>query len=261
MRDFYIDQIIGPLAAAKDVDGVFFDCFNFAYDMPSPWNRKATNIQNCTHDQGGPGCSVLLDGTVDLAARTAKALNAAGKVPMFSNPASFANGDPTGHSPKNKPAPIWLNESKLVAALSGSVWQLNYEFMRAEDIAATGQLQNMLEESRLGLAAGVHVYYTHLNASDPKSALEDPSPHIAVFMLMRQEYWYYFGSTGWLDGDWKWSKLYDALDACGAPTDATAMGGPNVYTRRYDGCTITVDCTVRTACNASIAGANGKLLK
>ena len=48
-------------------------------------------------------------GAVDLAQRTAEALNKGGKVPMFSNPASFVNGP--------KPAPIWLNESRLVNAL------------------------------------------------------------------------------------------------------------------------------------------------
>jgi hypothetical protein len=37
VRDFYIDKIIAPLAASKHIDGVFFDCFNFAYDMPNPW--------------------------------------------------------------------------------------------------------------------------------------------------------------------------------------------------------------------------------
>ena len=70
---------------------------------------------------------------------------------------------------------------------------------RAEALASTGQLQNMLTESSLGLSAGVHVYYQHANKSDPTSPLEDPTPHIAAFMLMRQEHWYFFGSTGWLD--------------------------------------------------------------
>ena len=259
MRDFYIDKIIKPLAASPHIDGVFFDCFNFAYDLPNPWNRNAINIKNCTHGAGGPGCNVLLDGAVELAARAAKALNAGGKVPMFSNPATFQNGDPTGKSPKNKPQPIWLNESKLVAALEGTTWQLNYEFMRAEGLAATGQLQNMLEESKLGLAAGVHVYYQHTNQSDPKSPLEDPTPHIAAFMLMRQEHWYFFGSTGWLDADWQWSKLYDTLNACGAPVDAQAKGGPDVYTRAYTKCKVTVDCT-NTACTATIEGPNGEVL-
>lgn len=188
VRDFYIEKVIAPLAASTDIDGVFFDCFNFAYDLPNPWNRNAVNIANCSHNHGGPGCDALLDGAVEMAARTAKALNAAGKVPMFSNPASFINGP--------NPAPIWLNESKLVAALEGTVWQLNYEFMRAEGLASSGQLQNMLEESKLGLAAGVHVYYQHTNKTDPSSPLEDPTPHIAAFMLMRQEHWYFFGSTG-----------------------------------------------------------------
>ena len=38
------------------IDGVFFDCFNFAYQLPSPWNRHATNIPNCTVGTGGAGC-------------------------------------------------------------------------------------------------------------------------------------------------------------------------------------------------------------
>jgi hypothetical protein len=56
VRDFYVDKVIAPLAASKDIDGVFFDCFNFAYDMPNPWNRNAVNIPNCTHGAGGAGC-------------------------------------------------------------------------------------------------------------------------------------------------------------------------------------------------------------
>ena len=129
VRDFYIDKVIAPLASSDQIDGVFFDCFNFAYDMPNPWGRNAVNIPNCTHDKGGPGCDALLEGAVDMAVRTAKALNKGGKVPMFSNPASFINGP--------KPAPIWLNESKLVEGLQGTTWQLNYEFMRAEGLAST----------------------------------------------------------------------------------------------------------------------------
>lgn len=158
-----------------------------------------------------------------------------------------------------------------------------------------GQLENMLTESNLGLAAGVHVYYQHTNKSDPTSPLEDPTPHIAAFMVMRQEYWYFvrtrlmhrqnakeskwvnrkrhvlslsiyscvvwcryfFGSTGWLDGDWQWSALYDTLSQCGAPVDKQAHGDGTVYTRKYANCTAKVDCTNKTACTASIVGPNG----
>jgi hypothetical protein len=255
VRDFYIDKVIAPLAAAENIDGVFFDCFNFAYDLPNPWNRNAVNIPNCTHAKGGAGCDALLDGAVEMAARTAKALNKGGKVPMFSNPASFINGP--------KPAPIWLNESKLVDALDGTTWQLNYEFMRAEGLSSTGQLENMLTESKLGLAAGVHVYYQHTNTTDPTSPLEDPTPHIAAFMLMRQEHWYFFGSTGWLDADWKWTELYETLSKCGAPVDKEAVAGDSsgsVFTRKYAKCTAKVDCTDKAACKASITGPNGARL-
>ena len=61
------------------IDGVFFDCFNFAYQLPTPWNRRAVNIPNCT-TAGGSGCEALLEGTIDLARKVALALNAKGKV-------------------------------------------------------------------------------------------------------------------------------------------------------------------------------------
>lgn len=31
MRDFFIDKLVTPLAEAPTIDGVFYDCFNFAY--------------------------------------------------------------------------------------------------------------------------------------------------------------------------------------------------------------------------------------
>ena len=63
---------------------------------------------------------------------------------------------------------------------------------------STGEciLNNMLTESKLGVPAGVHTYLQHVNATDPSSPLEDEMPHMAAFMLAREEHWYYFGSTG-----------------------------------------------------------------
>lgn len=164
------------------------------------------------------------------------ALNKAGKVAMFSNPASFNN---------SQNAPIWLDEAKLVKALEGTDYQFNYEFMRAEQMASNGQLSNMLQESELGIPAGVHTYLNN--------ATEDPTPHLAVFMLMRQEYWYSFSSTGWLDQDWQWSPLYAKLASCGRPLgNATGQPAPVIYTRQYEHCNVTLDCTNSKDCKASI---------
>lgn len=116
---------------------VFYDCFNFAYQLPTPWNRVATNIPNCT-PKGGAGCEVLLNGTLELARRVAVTLNAGGKIPMFSNPASFANPSK---------APIWLDEQRLFDALAGTSYMFNYEFFRAEQAKTDFQLPNLLEEA------------------------------------------------------------------------------------------------------------------
>ena len=61
MRDFFIEKLVTPLADAASIDGVFYDCFNYAYQLPSPWNRRATNVPNCT-TSGGAGCEALLNG-------------------------------------------------------------------------------------------------------------------------------------------------------------------------------------------------------
>ena len=80
------------------------------------WNRRATNIPNCSAHTGGPGCEALLDGTIALARRVAVVLNAGGKTPMFSNPASFVN--PTAG------APFWLDEARLIKGLDGTKYQV-----------------------------------------------------------------------------------------------------------------------------------------
>ena len=33
-RDYYVDQLVAPLAAAGPIDGVFFDATNYGYDIP-----------------------------------------------------------------------------------------------------------------------------------------------------------------------------------------------------------------------------------
>ena len=273
--DFFVDEVVGPLAAAPQIDGVFFDCFNYAYDIPAvrPWGRPVVNVPGCGAS-GGAGCEALVAGALKMARKTAEKLNSGGKVPMFANPASFEN---TGNQP------IWLDEARLLSTLDAeprTTWSTYYEFMRAELIKENGQLANMLREGIGGgnrstrsssttrttttattttttgtVAAGVHVYYQQANASCHANAttgvtcpLEDVSPHLAAFMLVREEHWYYFGSTGWLDRNFEWSALYDKYSACGSPLAKAAETAANLFTRRYDHCTVTLDCTDPAPC-------------
>ena len=86
------------------------------YILPAPWGTQTVNIPNCSNagtvnpppasahagaaaaapppppPQGdsGFGCDALVVGSIDVALRTAQLLNKHGKVPMYSNPASFA---------------------------------------------------------------------------------------------------------------------------------------------------------------------------
>ena len=235
MRDYFIEQLVGPIARSPDIDGVFYDCFNFAYSMPSPWNRHAVNIANCSGSSGGAGCEVLLNGTLDLAKRIAVELNRHGKIPIFSNPASFVNA---------ARAPIWLDEARLVSALEGTAYIVNYEFYRAEQVATNHQLSNLVHESEMGIPVALHTYL--------KNATEDPTPHLAAFMLFRQPYWYSFSSTGWLDRDWAWSPVFDRLGGCGKPVEGPqGVPAPLVYSRRYERCSFTLNCS-KQSCETSI---------
>eukprot|EP01048_Picozoa_sp_COSAG05_P004454 COSAG05_NODE_240_length_13119_cov_122.275806_3_plen_142_part_00 len=74
-----------------------------------------------------------------------------------------------------------------------------YESARAESMdngcpgakVTTGWcvLDNLLTESNLGVAAGVHTYLQHVNRTDPTSPVESQLPHIAAFMLAQAENW------------------------------------------------------------------------
>ena len=99
-RSLFFDETFIP------IDGVFFDGVNTAYQGPSyaPWGRRATNVPNCSA-RGGAGCEALIAGALDLARRVTIALNAAGKVPMFSNVGWFAK-------PPGVPPSLWMDEKR-----------------------------------------------------------------------------------------------------------------------------------------------------
>jgi len=233
-RDYFVKELVTPLAVAPMIDGVFYDAFNYGYDIPEvrPWGKVVTNVPNCTN-LGGSGCEALLNGTLDTARRTALLLNAHNKVPMFANPATFVK------PPKQN---IWLDEARLVKAMDGCRYQTYYESFRAESAQESGLLANILEESKQGVAAGVHTYYPN--------ATENPMAHMAAFLLGREEGWYFFGSTGWWDDSYHWSDLYDKASKCGKPL-GPASAGP-VYTRKFEGCSATLDCTRPDWCKGEI---------
>jgi len=252
-REYFINKLVRPLALAPAISGVFFDAFNYAYDIPEvrPWNKAVTNIPNCSipATPGGPpgwgGCEVLLNGTLEVARRTAALLNAHGKLPIFANPASFAR-PPNRH--------IWLDEARLVGAMRGLRWLTYYESFRGDtpSTSLSDALPNMLRESSRGVAAMVHTYY---HKDD-----EDPTPHLAAFMLARSDHWFYLGSTGWWDNSYRWTSMYDALNKCGAPRGpAVNHTAEHRLTRAFAGCTVTLDCSNVTACVGDIAFSSSRL--
>ena len=88
------------------------------------------------------------------------------------------------------------------------------------------------------------------------NATQDVTAHVAAFLLFREEHWYYFGSTGWMDPDFRWSKLYDLK--CGKPIEP-ASNGP-VYRRRYENCDVTLNATNPDHLIGSVAQRSGQVL-
>jgi len=73
-RDYFVAELVAPLAANPVIDGIFFDAFNYGYDIPEvhPWNKMTVNVPNCSAAGSAPGtngCDALLDGTIDVAVR------------------------------------------------------------------------------------------------------------------------------------------------------------------------------------------------
>jgi hypothetical protein len=225
-RAFYLARVLGPLIAAPAsvIDGVFLDAVDWAYTTPEwrPWGRDVVNVPNCS---ASGGCEALIEGTLDVLRRACVALNAVHKVPMLANPAYFRDIG-------NKK--IWLDERRLLDALAGLDFMRYYEFVRAESALSSGLLPNMLEESRRGVPVGAHTYF--------KNATEDPTAHMAAFLLGREDGWYFFGSTGWFDRDFAWSAEYDRAAVCGRPL-GPASGGPLHFARNFTGCTVRLECT------------------
>ena len=115
-RDYFVDHLVGPLAAAGTIDGVFFDAVNYGYDIPEtrPWGRAVVSVPDCDGRLNVSGCDALVAGTIDVAARASTLLNALQDT-MYATPVYYSNF-------YNRT--IVLDEQRLVTALDGIVAQL-----------------------------------------------------------------------------------------------------------------------------------------
>ena len=76
---------------------------------------------------------------------------------------------------------------------------------------------------------------------------------IAAFLIGMGNYSYYSASTGWFDKDWSWHDEYNP--AYGTPLGPASVDpGGAVYTRRFSGCDVVVNCTAagRGNCKGAI---------
>jgi hypothetical protein len=177
---------------------------------------------------------------------TADALNAAGKLPIFSsrNVASRA----WEGLPENATRPCVIPHDAYMAALDGVSYARFFEFWMGmgKDLDAAYIADVMIE----GNAGVGFVAHASADAAAQCSTACDPSPYfevnlsysLAAFLIARTSPYSYFGvSGGWSSGCWCWHSEYDEASRCGLPRAPATRTSAYSWTREYEHCTVKVN--------------------
>ena len=178
-RDYFVDHLVGPLAAAGTIDGVFFDAVSSASDIPRRDRGAApsSSVPDCDGRLNVSGCDALVAGTIDVAARATTLLNARQDTDLCQPGLRLQLLQP--HDRPRRAAPRDGARRHAVAQL------LRVGARRAarrRPKVGDALLRNMLREGTAGVPVGVHAYYSR-NATT--GVLEDVTPHVAAFLLAR----------------------------------------------------------------------------
>ena len=236
---FWVDRVIGEVAAEASVSALFMD---------------ETDWSACGYDFAKDGCGNISDAfrARDLAVKlpviraTADALVAAGKWPIFSSKNLLAAA--WAGLPASAPRPCVVPHDAFAAALAGVPYARFYEFWMGQGAdldAAT--IQNALLEGAAGVGlvarAGADAA-AQCPAVCPEGSVGRASlPYaLAAFLVARVSPHSYFGvSAGWYSPCWCWHGEFDAAAACGAPAAAAVRDGPHAWTREYERCLVRVN--------------------
>ena len=238
--DYWIASVIGQLAtdAALTSAGrgaVFFD----EVDQGECGYRGG----NC--DFGAFDLGALQASKNAVYARQARAMNAAGLIPIFSLDNRFeASG--AGTSAR---APCALPEDALAASLEGTSWARFYENWPQSfwapggaDLAAA-MVQNAIMEAARGIPAVLHS-----SARCPAPPRSIPVPGrlggdvehlIALYLIVAGNGTTISLSSGWMDADFCWRPDFDV--DFGAPLGDAVRTGTYTWQRNYTKSTASVD--------------------
>merc|ERR1712232_102347 len=205
-RDWYIDIVIGEVAAEDDVDVVFFDETDWTFHHYH-WERF-TNCPGFDPFPNDAAWAAYREAKADLLSRIVVALNAAGKVPLFS-----CSGGTTANSDAKCPnqAGQWPEESYLASIRNlsnGGVYHRFYEswmgFGCVDIDCWSNWLQNAIWETEQGLPFTVRWDMGMFGGSDDWLEFG-----MAAFLMAQSDYCYFGAAANWYDQDWRYYPQYD----------------------------------------------------
>ena len=244
--NWWVDKVVGEVAAEPYIKAVFFD--------ETDWSYCGYSFPHET------GCINISDGfkARDYAAKlpalraTADALMAAGKWPIFSS--KNLREEAWGGLPANASRPCVVPGDAYAAALEGVAWGRFYEFwMGLGAVFDAATIANAILEGNagVGLVARASADAAAQCPGSTPSCVDyhetDLGYALAAFLVARTSPWSYFGvSSGWYSPCWCWKAEYDAAARCGEPSAPATRTGPYTWSREYANCTVLVNTSAST---------------
>jgi hypothetical protein len=213
-----------------------------------------TDANACGFSFASTGCPNISDAfrARDLLAKlpalraAADALNAAGKLPIFSSRNVVARA--WAGLPDSATRPCVVPHDAYLAALEGADYARFYEFWMGQGANLdAANIQNVIIEGGVGVG---FIARASADADAQCAAACDPAPWmevrlsyaLAAFLVARTSPYSYFGvSGGWSSGCWCWHREYDEASKCGAPTAPAVRTGAHSWTREYERCVVSVN--------------------
>jgi hypothetical protein len=241
VRDFFVGTLVAEVAAEDGVDVVFFDETDWSFHN-YPWR----NFANCPGFDPFPteaAWAAYREAKADVLARTVLALNAAGKVPLFS-----CSGGTTANSLAKCPntAGEWAEEDYLRsirARTNGTGIYIRYYeswmgFGCEDRDCWASWLRNAIWETAQGLPFAVRWDMGMFGGSD-----EWLEFGMAAFLMAQGDYAYFGAAANWYDRDWRFYPQYEWK--VGRPLGDAVQAGAYRWRRQFEHCNVSVDLQAR----------------
>ncbi len=239
-RDYFFDKVVGEDLMGRDrsaFDGVFFDASTKF--MRQVWAGAA----NAPATPSAATDATTLAVEAELMRRLVETSARFGKYPMFNSRLSDMNFSATV-------ADTNTSREQVVLGATGDGGLLRYY-----DTSGGGRALNLaFVDHALAEWSRLMVYTVLAAHAKTRDQLMD---QIAVFLLLRQEFWYMGVHASYLDDGWAWHAEFDLpfgtpVDAAAARSSGGGAAAVVTFSRRYTGCNVTVLCNQTAPCRGSV---------